>query len=204
LDINNSFEVPLPPAEAWKVLLDIERIAPCMPGAELLEVIDAQTYKGKVLVKLGPVALAFVGTAKFEEIDEAAHTARVKAQGTDSKGRGGAHALVTFKLAPVAAGTQVDVHTNVNLTGSVAQYGRGAGIIQSVATQLIGQFAQSLRAMLAQQSTAHPSATVAGDSAAAPAAAAIPAPTRPVSGFSLIARALWDSLLRLVRGSKQG
>lgn len=206
MDIHNSLEVPLPPADAWKVLLDIQRIAPCMPGAELLEVIDPQTYKGKVSVKLGPVALAFVGTARFEEIDEAAHAARVKAQGTDSKGRGGAHALVSFKLTPVPAGTRVDVHTNLNLTGSVAQYGRGAGIIQSVAAQLIGQFAQSLRAMLAQESQAASPAPAA--SAAPGAEPAIPAapvpPARPVSGFRLIARAFWDSLMRRVRGSRQG
>ena len=202
MDINNSFEIPLPPAEAWKVLLDIERIAPCMPGAELLEVIDAQSYKGKVSVKLGPVALAFVGTARFEEIDEAAHTARVKAQGTDSKGRGGAHALVTFKLTAVPAGSRVDVHTNVNLSGSVAQYGRGAGIIQSVATQLIGQFSQSLRTMLGQQPAAQAAAATTSGSAATAAPPAAAAPARPMSGFGLIARALWDSVLRLFRGSK--
>lgn len=202
MDIQNSFEVPLPPTETWKVLMDIQRIAPCMPGAELLEVIDPQTYKGKVSVKLGPVALAFVGTARFEEVDEANHTARVKAQGTDSKGRGGAHALVTFALAPVPGGTQVDVHTNLNLTGSVAQYGRGAGIIQSVAAQLIGQFAESLRAMLAQQ-TETVTAELAGTRAATESAALPPPVARPVSGFSLIARALWDSLMGLFRGSRQ-
>lgn len=197
MDIQNSFEVPLPPADTWTVLMDIQRIAPCMPGAELLEVIDAQTYKGKVSVKLGPVALAFVGTAKFEEVDEANHTARVKAQGTDSKGRGGAHALVTFKLTPVATGTRVDVSTNLNLTGSVAQYGRGAGIIQSVAAQLIGQFAEALRAMLAQQGSA--TASIVPD--AGQPATAISA--KPVSGFSLIGRALWDSVTRKDGGSGQ-
>lgn len=201
MDIKNTFEVPLPPADTWTVLMDIQRIAPCMPGAELLEVIDPQTYKGRVSVKLGPVALAFVGTAKFEEIDEANHTARVKAQGNDSKGRGGAHALVTFQLAPIATGTRVDVDTDLNLTGSVAQYGRGAGIIQSVATQLIGQFAQSLRTMLAQHS-----APVAASETSETSAAFTPPPSppaaQPVSGFSLIARALWDSFLRLFRGSR--
>ena len=98
MEINNSFEVPLLPAEAWKVLMDIERIAPCMPGAELTGVIDKQTYNGKVSVKLGPVALSFAGQVKFTEIDEAGRKARVKAQGKDSKGRGGSTKLYTIDL----------------------------------------------------------------------------------------------------------
>src|SRR5437879_39649 len=82
--------VPPPPAQAWPLLMDIKRIAPCMPGAELTEVVDDKTYKGKIGVRLGPVALTFAGTVTFEEIDNANHSARVKAQGTDAKGRGGA------------------------------------------------------------------------------------------------------------------
>ena len=82
MEINNSFEVPLPPKDAWKTLMDIPRIAPCMPGAELTEVVDAQTYKGKVAVRMGPVVLAFAGTAKFDDRNDETHTARVRAQGT--------------------------------------------------------------------------------------------------------------------------
>ncbi len=78
MEFDNSFEVPLPPAQAWKVLLDIERIAPCMPGAELTEVVGKDTYKGRIGVRLGPVALTFAGIVKFEEIDDAKHTARVR------------------------------------------------------------------------------------------------------------------------------
>ena len=103
MEINNSFEVPLPPTEAWKVLMDIERIAPCMPGAELTGKVDNDTYNGKVSVKLGPVALAFAGQVKFTEIDEANRKARAKAQGKDSKGRGGANATVDFHLEPIAS-----------------------------------------------------------------------------------------------------
>src|SRR5258705_83432 len=89
MEINNSFEVPLPPKDAWKTLMDIPRIAPCMPGAELTGVVDKDTYNGKVSVRLGPVALTFAGQVKFTAIDEAACKARVKAQGKDSKARGG-------------------------------------------------------------------------------------------------------------------
>src|SRR5262245_13993044 len=125
MEFDNSFEVPLPPAQAWKVLLDIERIAPCMPGAELTEVLGNNSYKGRINVKLGPVALTFAGTVKFEEIDEANRTARVSAQGTDAKGRGGANAASMFRLEPAGSGTKVLVHSNLTLSGAVAQYGRG-------------------------------------------------------------------------------
>ena len=133
MEFDNSFEVPLPPAQAWKVLLDIERIAPCMPGAELTEVVGNNTYKGRIGVRLGPVALTFAGIVKFEEIDDAKHTARVSAQGTDAKGRGGANAASVFRLEPAGSGSKVLVHTNLTLSGSVAQYGRGVGIIQATA-----------------------------------------------------------------------
>jgi carbon monoxide dehydrogenase subunit G len=194
MDIKNSFTVPLPVEETWKILLDIRRIAPCMPGAELLEVIDDKTFKGKVSVRLGPVALSFVGTARFEEIDAAAHRARLKGQGTDSKGRGGATGVVTLALSPVGGGTNVDVNTSVNLTGAVAQYGRGAGMIQGVATEIIGQFAASLNAMLQHDSTV---AAVAGNPAAGASAATLRPPAKPISGFTLMARILWNSVRRL-------
>jgi uncharacterized protein len=197
MDIKNSFDVPVPVDEAWRLLLDIKRIAPCMPGAELLEVIDPKTYKGKVSVRLGPVALSFVGTARFEEIDEAAHRARVKGQGTDAKGRGGASGVVTFTLSPIEGGTRVDAQTNLNLSGSVAQYGRGTGMIQDVATQIIGQFAAALRAMLAQVKAPHPA--TAGPTPNAASANPLPA-SKPISGFSLMARVLWNALRRLFTG----
>jgi uncharacterized protein len=121
MEFDNSFEVPLPPGDAWKVLMDIGRIAPCMPGAELTDVVDGRTYKGKIGVRLGPVALIFAGTVKFEEIDAASHTARVAAQGNDAKGRGAANAVASFRLEPAGIGTKVLVHTNLALSGSVAQ-----------------------------------------------------------------------------------
>jgi carbon monoxide dehydrogenase subunit G len=204
MDIKNSFEVPLPVSEAWKTLLDIKRIAPCMPGAELLEVVDPKTYKGKVSVRLGPVALSFVGTARFEEIDEPAHRARVKAQGNDSKGRGGAIGIVTFALSPTAGGTKVDVDTNLNLSGSVAQYGRASGMIHDVATQIIAQFSTRLRAMLVQEGA--PSVTPVSSAASTAPTAGLdsPAPARakPIAGFSLMLRVLLNALRRLFGGGR--
>ena len=154
MEFDNSFEVPLPPAQAWPVLMDIERIAPCMPGAELTEVVDENTYKGKIAVRLGPVALTFAGVVEFLERDNATHTARVKAQGTDAKGRGGANATASFRLEPMPAGSKVLVHTNLTLSGSVAQYGRGVGMIQATASALMKQFADCLKKELARRAIA--------------------------------------------------
>src|SRR3974390_2386272 len=151
MEFDNSFEVPLPVDDAWKVLMDIRRIAPCLPGAELTEVVDDRTYKGKVGVRLGPVSLAFAGTVRFDEIDDANHRARVSAQGSDAKGRGAANATATFHLEPVGGGSKVLVHTNLTLSGAVAQYGRGVGIIQMTAGQIITQFANNLKAQLARE-----------------------------------------------------
>ena len=196
MEFDNSFEVPLPPGEAWPLLMDIQRIAPCMPGAQLTEVVDKTTYKGNIAVRLGPVALTFAGLVKFEEIDNANHTARVKAQGTDAKGRGGANAAASFRLEPVPGGSKVLVHTDLSLSGAVAQYGRGVGMIQATASQLMKQFADNLKAQLA----ASRPAPAASAPSAAPASAAPQPAAKPISGFSLMARVIWDAIKRLFGG----
>ncbi len=150
MEFDNSFEVPLPPEEAWPVLMDIRRIAPCMPGAQLTEVIDDRTYKGNISVRLGPVALTFAGTVVFEAIDNESRSARVKAAGNDAKGRGSAHASSTFRLEPAGTGSKVLVHTDLTLSGAVAQYGRGVGMIQATASALMNQFANNLKKHLAE------------------------------------------------------
>jgi uncharacterized protein len=183
VEFDNSFEVPLPPAQAWPVLMDIRRIAPCMPGAELTDVIDARTYKGRIAVRLGPVALTFAGTVKFEELDDVNHTARVKAQGSDAKGRGAANAAASFRLEPAGGGSKVLVHTDLSLSGAVAQYGRGVGIIQATAAQIMGQFAANLKAQIAEQS------------ASVEQAAPVPPPqAKPISGLSLMAQVIWNAI----------
>lgn len=196
MKLTNQFDVPMPPAETWAMLMDIESIASCVPGAELVEVVDKSTYKGKVSVKLGPVALAFLGTARFVEIDEAAHTATVKAQGTDQKGRGGANATVTFTVLPVAQGSRVTVDTDVNLSGSVAQYGRGSGIIESLATEITSQFAATLRRQIEQQKQLEQ--PTASDRPQLPASPQSSAPAAPIGGISLAYRVLRRRLLGLL------
>lgn len=197
--ISNSFDIPLPPDEAWPLLMDVPRIAPCLPGAELLEALPDNAYKGKVSVRLGPVSLAFTGTAKFEEIDAVARTARLKAQGADQKGRGSAAAKVVFALVAVDGGTRVNVETDLNLSGAVAQYGRAAGMLQEVAQQIIGQFARNLQSLLQVQ---QPVAVVVDGGADQPAAEPAPAPrvvVTPIGGFGLIFRVLLNSLLGLFK-----
>jgi carbon monoxide dehydrogenase subunit G len=170
MEICNNLEVPLPPEQAWPLLLDIPRIAPCVPGAELLEAIDDKTYKGKVSIRLGPVALSFIGTVKIDTLDPAANRARIIAKGADSKGRGGADAVVQFALEPTETGTKINVLTDLNLIGSVAQYGRASSIIQGVAAQLTAQFSNNLRAMLESEDEL---------TAASKGAAALSSPSMP-------------------------
>lgn len=150
MQFTSQFEVSLPPDDAWPLLLDVERMVPCMPGAELIEVVDDLNFKGKISVKLGPVALAFVCNATFEEVDNENYVARIKAQGSDTKARGNANATIVFKLAPSPKGSSATITTDLTLSGAVAQYGRGAGMIQSVANQIVSQFSKNLENQIAQ------------------------------------------------------
>jgi hypothetical protein len=218
MEFDNSFEVPLAPEQAWKVLMDIPRIAPCMPGAELTEVVDPQHFKAKISVRLGPVSLAFAGRVEIDSIDDANRGARVKAQGSDAKGRGAANATATFHIEPSAGGSRVMIHTDLMLSGAVAQYGRGVGMIQATAAQIIGQFAGNLRTQLAQQPSpaskvspapaptseaAKPTSSPPGAAAPSLAAPAAPPPAaKPISGFSLMARVIWQQFLSLFRGRR--
>ena len=176
MEFDNALEVPLPPGEAWPVLLDVKRIAGCIPGAEVAEVVDERTYKGKVTVRIGPVALSLVGEARLEEVDDVKLTARIKAHGVDAKGRGSTEAVIGFRLEPAGTGTRVLIHSDVKLAGSIAQYGRGAGMIQSVAAQLISQFGSALKAEIERPGSA-------------------PAPGA-ISGLTVLGKAAWDTVTR--------
>jgi carbon monoxide dehydrogenase subunit G len=177
-----------------------------MPGAQLTDVIDDRTYKGHISVRLGPVALTFAGLVTFEEIDNVNHTATVRAQGTDAKGRGSAQAKATFKLEPSAAGSKVLVHTDLTLSGSVAQYGRGVGMIQATAAALMNQFANALKAQIAQRRPAGPAPSAPASTAPAPqpAPGSPPPAARPISGFALMMQVLWNSIRGLFGGRRGG
>ncbi|MGA7324802.1 MAG: SRPBCC family protein [Rhodomicrobium sp.] len=184
----NSFVVDAPPEDAWKVLLDVAKIAPCVPGGELTEIVDPTHFKGRARVKVGPIELAFNGQAEFASIDNANHKARLIAKGNDSKGRGNASATIDFELVPDGAGSLVTASTDLNMTGPIAQYGRGAGIMNEVANHLTAAFAQNLSDMIAREKT-H---VVSPESSTAPPKAAA-----PISAFALLAAVWRASLLRL-------
>ena len=190
LILRNTFAVPLPPEEAWRLLLDIRRISQCVPGGELTEIVDEDSFKGRMRVRLGPILVEFAGTARFESRDEVAHAASLRAAGNDTKGRGSATARAQFGLAPDPAGALVSIETDLHLAGMIAQYGRAGGVIAALAQQLVEEFAGNLAADIARE---HRSEATATPTAAAPR----PQP-RTLSGLGLLCRAVLARLKRLL------
>ena len=164
IELDNSFTVPVPPEQAWDVLLDVERIAPCMPGASVTSV-EGDEIEGQVKVKLGPLSLTYKGTAKFTDKNQASHTISIEATGKETRGSGTASATVQANLTPgeSAGQTLVSIHTSLNVTGKPAQFGRS--LLPEVSGKLIQQFATNLEAMINADSAA-------AESSAAPVAAA--------------------------------
>jgi uncharacterized protein len=180
LELENTFEVPAPPERVWEYLLDLERVTPCMPGAELTELPDERSWKGKMNVKLGAVSLSYAATVVIDERDDEARRVALKASGRETRGRGMANATINSSVQPAAdGGTRVTMHTDLTISGAVAQYGRG--MIADVSKRLTGEFADCLRARIA--------APPEGGEATAPAA-------KPISGVRL---ALW-AIVRALRG----
>ena len=193
LTIKSSFAIAAPPSAAWAILTDIERAAPCFPGAQLLGHNDDGSWRASFGVKLGPMAFSFAGKFSIALADKDTGHVLVKAQGSDTKGRGGANATVDVQLVPDGSGTKVDITSAVDLSGSVAQFGRGAGMIEALSKQLIDQFAVNLRvAISAQEMTAPVTAGImlAAKESAAPQALSPPS----LDAGSLIWRALLASL----------
>lgn len=149
LIIKSSFKIDVPRAQAFQVLSDIETSVPCFPGAELGEKQPDGSYKGAFKVKLGPMAFHFAGQFGFLETRPEAGTAKVSASGNDTKGRGGARAIVDVSMTEDGAGTKVDIVSDVTLSGPVAQYGRGTGMLQALSQQLINDFARNLSQAMA-------------------------------------------------------
>jgi carbon monoxide dehydrogenase subunit G len=176
VQLEHTFTVPVGIEQAWQVLLDIERIAPCMPGAAV-DSVDGDDFTGTVKVKLGPIGLTYKGKASFVEKDAAAHRAVIDAQGRDARGNGTAAAKVTATLADDPAGTSVTVVTDLNITGKPAQFGRG--VMADVGNKLIGQFADCLSNKLSAEQAGGNAAPAAVLDAPATAAAS-PAPATTV------------------------
>jgi carbon monoxide dehydrogenase subunit G len=184
--LENSFEVAVRPEQAWALLVDVPRVVPCMPGAELTETIDERTWRGLVRVRLGPVGLLFAADVVREEQDDEARRMVLVTKARETRGRGSALATVESTLGEAGEGTVVSIVTELTLQGPVAQLGRG--IVPDVAAQLTQEFAANVAALLAQGDPAEP------DGAPTPPAAAA-----PVSGLRLGLRALWHAGLRRLR-----
>jgi uncharacterized protein len=191
MKLEQAFEVQAPIERVWEALIDLERVAPCLPGATITDRDEDGTYHGEFKVKLGPTTASYRGTVQVQEADEAARRATLKAKGTDKRGQGGANATIVNTLTAEGDVTRVQAVTDFTITGRLARFGRG-GMIQDVSNRLLRDFAECLRSGLERPADA------GGASAEAPAA---PLPAKPVGGLRLLLGALWDRLRRLFRRS---
>jgi uncharacterized protein len=203
--LEQSFEVRAPVERVWETLVDIERVAPCLPGAEITEAGDDGTYRGTFSVRLGPTTAAYRGELQMEELDEAARRVVMRASGQDKRGQGSAKASIVSTMHEEDDLTRVDVETDFTITGRLARFGRG-GMIQDISNRLLRDFADCLQQKIEAPPAAEPTlidaviaATPEGAAAAPPAAGGSRATTtaKPVGGFSLFFRALLDRLRRV-------
>jgi carbon monoxide dehydrogenase subunit G len=185
LRLENSFEVAAAPEKAWELLMDVPRIVPCMPGAKLDEVVDENNWKATMQVKLGPIGLTFATDVERKEADEAAKRVVLGANARETRYRGRASATIESSLAPTDMGTRIDLVTDLSLSGTVAQYGRG--MIEDISSQMVTSFAQCREAQLGES--------------ADEAEQAVAAQAKPISGFSLFFGSLWRRIRRIGRRS---
>ena len=182
--LENGFDVPASVEQSWLLLNDVPTVVPCMPGAELVEVTGEHTWKAKLHVKLGPIALQFLADVTRERMDEAAGIIVLGVKAREAKGRGSAEATIESKLSGLDGGTQVDIVTELELRGAVAQYGRG--VVADVASRLTERFAECLAGKLAEAPPRSP------EPHAQPAA---------IGGIRLLVGALWRSMFRRSKGA---
>ncbi|MCU1376418.1 MAG: carbon monoxide dehydrogenase subunit [Actinomycetia bacterium] len=188
MELTNEFSVSVPVDQAWAVLTDLERIAPCMPGAELQEV-EGDEFRGIVKVKVGPITAQYKGAASFLERDDAAHKAVIKAEGRDTRGQGNASATITATLEADGDGTNVKVLTDLTVTGKVAQFGRG--VMADVSAKLMDQFVQALEAdvLSGSPTPAQPAEAVASNGAASNGGGARKIDSKPAEPVDLLGAA---------------
>ena len=190
MKLEQSFEVRAPVERVWETLIDIERVAPCLPGAEITEAGEDGTYRGTFSVRLGPTTAAYRGELRMTEVDEGAHRVVMGASGQDKRGQGSAKASIVSTLRQEDDVTRVDVETDFTITGRLARFGRG-GMIQDISNRLLKDFADCLQQKIEAPPAAEPNPPrrrAGGDP---------PTTARPVGGFSLFFRALLDRLRRV-------
>ena len=179
MKLEHSFEVAAPVETVWKTLIDLEQVAPCLPGAAITGHDDDGTYHGTFQVKLGPTTASYRGTIRIQEMDEAAHRATLAAKGTDKRGQGGATATIVNTLSTTdAGGTRVDAETDFTITGRLASFGRG-GMIKDISNRLLSQFSDCLQQRLSGEPEPATATVAAGGMTAEDAAASAGAETRP-------------------------
>ena len=188
--LEQSFDVAAPLERVWDALIDVRRVAPCLPGAEIEPDSEDGTYHGSFTVKLGPTTASYRGQLRLEEVDEAARRVVMRATGQDKRGQGTAKASIVSVMSAHGEGTRVEVETDFTITGRLAQFGRG-GMIEDVSNRLLGDFSSCLQGSIESE---HGEAM----SASSP----MPAPAQPVSGLSLFFGVLWDRLRRLFGGGR--
>jgi uncharacterized protein len=190
MKLEHAFDVAAPVEVVWELLLDLERVAPCLPGGEVTEKVDERAYKANVKVKLGPMQMTYRGDITITDVDESARRAVMAAKATEARGQGTARATITTSLAARDGGTHGEVVTDLQLTGRVAQMGRG--IVEDVSNRLMGQFASCLSERAAGEAAAR-----AGTAEATPPASE--AAAKPIGGVSLVFGVLLSRLRRLFR-----
>jgi len=202
MKLEQTFKVEAPIDKVWEALIDVERVAPCLPGAEITESDESGTYKGNFTVKLGPTTAAYRGELRMESVDEASRTVTMKASGQDKRGQGGAKATIVSVMRQEDSATAVDTTTDFTITGRLARFGRG-GMIKDISNKLLKDFSACLTENIEGSPSAAPAAESppAGAGAEAEAAAA-PAmrpsqPPKPVNGLALFFSALWARIGRL-------
>jgi uncharacterized protein len=183
MKLEQSFEVAAPLERVWEALIDVEQVAPCLPGAAITGRNDDGSYNGTFKVKIGPTSASYSGKLTMENVDESAHTVTMQAQGTDKRGQGGAQASIVASLSDTGGGaTRVDVATDYRITGRLARFGRG-GMIDDISDQLLGDFAHCLTTTLSgdggQDPTATETAVGPDEPATGPPPAEEPAATEP-------------------------
>ncbi len=199
MKLEQHFEVAAPLDRVWAALIDVQRVAPCLPGAEITEQGDDGVYRGNFTVKLGPTTAAYRGELSLNEVDEAAHRVTMKASGQDKRGQGSAKATILNALREEGGTTHVDVETDFTITGRLARFGRG-GMIKDVSNKLLGDFSSCLAQTIESEPSEAPAASEdqpAGGPAPTPSEAQAPPPAKPIKGFSLFLSVLRARLRRL-------
>lgn len=195
MQLENTFSVNAPPDRVFAYLLDVNKVVGCVPGAELVETVDATTFKGKVKVKVGPITVAYSGTARIAERDDAAHAATLSAEGRETTGPGSARAQAHMKVAADGAGSVVTVTTEYSVAGRVAQFGRG--VMEDVSRRIVNEMAACIKANVegGHDLPAAPAAEGGAPTAQAPTTA--PATARPVNALTMFFQVLWAGIKRL-------